>query len=239
MSSTPAIKALTAAGIGPRRWIAEAIRQGRVQVNGETITGFHHPVSEEDRVAVDGRPVVLKPPRAVYLMLNKPRGVLSTTRDERGRRTVMDLLPSRYSEMALHLVGRLDKESEGLLLLTNDGDLTHRLTHPSFEHEKEYLVSVDPGLRPGEREMLEMGLVLDDGITHRATVRPVMVKPFNYSITVHEGRKRQVRRMFEKLGHRVLALKRVRMGHLQLGDLAEGEVREISPEELRGLAPDL
>lgn len=235
MASTPILKVLTRAGTGARRWAADAIREGRVQVNGETVTGFHHPVGDDDRVSVDGRLLAIKPSRSVYVMLNKPRGILSTTHDERGRKTVIDLLPAPYARLALHPVGRLDKDSTGLLLLTNDGDLTYRLTHPSFEHEKEYLVRVEPALRPGERARLEEGLELEDGVTHRATVRPVKEGPFNYSIAIHEGRKRQVRRMFEKTGHRVLALKRVRMGGLHLGGLGEGEVRELSTEEVRGL----
>ncbi len=236
MPSTHILKTLTQAGIGSRRWVADAIREGRVQVNGETVADFHHPIDENDQILLDGQPVALTTTQKVYVMLNKPRGVLSTTHDERGRRTVMDLLPPPHAGLALHLVGRLDKDSTGLLLLTNDGDLTYRLTHPSFEHEKEYFVCVEPRLRPGEKRRLEQGLQLEDGITHHAIVRPVKAKPFNYSVTLHEGRKRQVRRMFEKLGHRVVALKRVRMGHLQLGNLAEGEVRELSQEEVRALA---
>lgn len=238
MQPTPILKALTGAGIGSRRRMADAIREGRVQVNEKTITDFRHPVHEYDRIVVDGSPVALRPARNLYLMLNKPRGVMSTTRDERGRRTVMDLLPPQYAVPALHLVGRLDKDSTGLLLLTNDGNLTHRLTHPSFEHEKEYLVRVEPDLRPGEKQRLEEGLELEDGVTYPATVKAVDAKPFNYSITVHEGRKRQVRRMFEKLGHRVVALKRVRMGDIRLGELGEGEVRELSIEEMRGLVAE-
>jgi len=238
MPSTPVLKVLVRAGIGPRRWAADAIREGRVQVNGEPVTGFHHPVGEGDRVSVDGRPLDITPPGKVYVVLNKPRGVLSTTHDERGRRTVIDLLPAPYTQLALHPVGRLDKDSTGLLLLTNDGDLTHRLTHPRFEHQKEYLVRVEPALRPGEKARLEEGLELEDGVTHRANVRPVRESPFNYSIVIHEGRKRQVRRMFEKIGHRVLALKRVRMGTLRLGDLGEGEVRELTIEEVRGLGAE-
>ena len=238
MQPTPILKALTGAGIGSRRRMADAIREGRVQVNEKTITDFRHPVHEDDRIVVDGCPVVLRHARNLYLMLNKPRGVMSTTRDERGRRTVMDLLPPQYAVPALHLVGRLDKDSTGLLLLTNDGNLTHRLTHPSFEHEKEYFVRVEPDLRPGEKQRLEEGLELEDGVTYPATVKAVDAKPFNYSITVHEGRKRQVRRMFEKLGHRVVALKRVRMGDIRLGELGEGEVRELSTEEMRGLVAE-
>jgi 23S rRNA pseudouridine2605 synthase len=171
----------------------------------------------------------------VYLLLNKPTGVLSTTSDERGRRTVIDILPDDYRCLRLYPVGRLDKDSTGLLLLTNDGDLTHQLTHPSFEHEKEYLIAIEAKLQPSEIRMLEQGLELEDGITHPAIVKEVKDKPFNYSITIHEGKKRQVRRMFQHLGHRALALKRVRMGSISLGSLQDGEVRELTAQEVRAL----
>ena len=120
-------------------------------------------------------------------------------------------------------------------MLTNDGDLTYRLTHPRFEQEKEYLVQIEGSLRPMEIRRLEQGIRLEDGLTHPARVKRVTSPPFNYSLTIHEGRKRQVRRMFERLGHAVLALKRVRLGDLALGDLEEGEVRRLTLKELREL----
>ena len=239
MSSTPVLKALTKAGIGPRRQLADAIREGRVEVNGKVVEDFSYPLNlEMDRISIDGRLVNLKPKQKVYLMLNKPKGVMSTTSDERGRPTVIDILPDNYRHLRLHPVGRLDKDSTGLLLLTNDGELTYRLTHPSFEHEKEYLVSINTRLQASEKRRLEQGLKLEDGTTHRATVKEVDAKPFNYSITIHEGRKRQVRRMFEHLGHRVPALKRVRMGSIRLGDLREGEARKLSAREVSMLLGD-
>lgn len=239
MSSTPVLKALTKAGIGPRRQLADAIRQGRVDVNGKMVDDFNYPLNlEMDRISIDGRLVNLKPKQKVYLMLNKPKGVTSTTSDERGRPTVIDILPDNYRHLRLHPVGRLDKDSTGLLLLTNDGELTYRLTHPSFEHEKEYLVSINARLKASEKRRLEQGLNLEDGTTHHATVKEVDAKPFNYSITIHEGRKRQVRRMFKHLGHHVLALKRVRMGSIRLGDLREGEARKLSAREVSMLLID-
>jgi len=190
---------------------------------------------EEDRILIDKQPVDLMPKQKVYLMLNKPQGVMSTTSDERGRTTVIDILPGKYRHMRLYPVGRLDKESTGLLLLTNDGELTQWLTHPSFEHEKEYLVSINARLKKSEKLRLEQGLMLENCITHRAIVKEVDVKEYNYSITIHEGKKRQIRRMFEHLGYRVLALKRVRMGSILLGDLSEGEARRLSPREVQTL----
>lgn len=237
MLSMPVLKALTKAGIGSRRWLADAIREGRVEINGKVVEDFRQPVNvETDRLLIDGRSVDLKPRQVVYLMVNKPKGVLSTTSDERGRRTVMDILPNKYRNLRLYPVGRLDKGSTGLLLLTNDGELTHRLTHPRFEREKEYLVSLRGRLQPGERRKLEQGLELEDGMTHPAIVKEMeALSQFNYSMIIHEGRKRQVRRMFDHLGHHVLALKRIRMGNLSLGKLQEGEIRELSAQEVQML----
>lgn len=237
MSLMPLLKTLTKTGIGPRRWLADAIRQGRVEVNGKVVEDFRHPVYvETDRLSINGQTVDLKPRQVVYLMLNKPRGVLSTTSDERGRRTVIDILPKKYRNLRLYPVGRLDKDSTGLLLLTNDGELTHRLTHPRFEQEKEYLVSISDRLQPNERRKLEQGVKLEEGMTHPAIVREIEgLPPFNYSVTIHEGRKRQVRRMFDHLGHRIVILKRIRMGSLGLGNLQEGETRELSAQEIQTL----
>ena len=237
MPSLPLLKVLTMSGIGSRRRLADAIKQNRVEVNGEVIEDFRYPVdTEKDRVAIDGRPIKLSVEQSVYLMLNKPRGVISTVRDERGRRTVIDCLPQKYRSLRLYPVGRLDKDSTGLLLLTNDGELTHKLTHPSFEHEKEYLVQISARLKLSEKQRLERGIELEDGRTHPAIVREVPSLPqFSYSVTIHEGRKRQVRRMFDSIGHRALSLKRIRMGNLTLGDLEEGTSRELSIQEIRAL----
>ena len=208
-----------------------------MEVNGSVADNFRYPLNvATDSVLLDGRLVNFKPQESVYLMLNKPRGILSTTRDERGRRTVIGILPAKYHRLRLYPVGRLDKDSTGLLLLTNDGELTYRLTHPRFEHEKEYLVSVDSLLNSNEKRKLEKGIQLEDGMTYPAVVKWINDQPpFNYSITIHEGRKRQVHRMFQSLGHRVLALKRVRMGSLTLGALKEGETRELTVKEVKAL----
>ncbi|MFC1918500.1 pseudouridine synthase [Chloroflexota bacterium] len=225
---------LIEAGIASRRYLVSAILQGRVTVNGAVAPDLRYPVDREtDRISVDGQLLELKPRQLVYLMLNKPGGVLSTVRDERGRKTVLDILPDRYRSLRLYPVGRLDKDSTGLLLLTNDGELTYRLTHPGFEHEKEYLVHIDGRLKPDEMKKLEQGIELEDGLTSPAAVAEIKsAPPFNYSIIIHEGRKRQLRRMFAALGYRTLALKRVRMGKLVLGGLKEGNVREVSVEEI-------
>ncbi|MCJ7514900.1 MAG: rRNA pseudouridine synthase [Dehalococcoidia bacterium] len=234
--SIPLLKALTEAGAGSRRRIADAIKNGRVQVNGETIENFRHPMNPEtDRVSINGKPVDLKPRRTVYLMVNKPIGIITTTIDERGRRTVLDILPEKYRSMRLYPVGRLDKDSTGLLILTNDGELTYRLTHPRFEHEKEYLIQIDGVLRPDEKRKLEKGLSLEDGMTYPVVVREIKSPPFNYSVITHEGRKREIRRMLANLGYQVLALKRIKMGSLSLGNLREGAARELTDAEVSAL----
>jgi 23S rRNA pseudouridine2605 synthase len=237
MLTRPLLKALTEAGIGSRRRLADAIRQGRVEINGETAEDFRHPVNPaKDRVLIDGKPVDLNPGETICLMLHKPKGVLSTTSDERGRPTVMDILPREYRRLRLYPVGRLDKDSTGLLLLTNDGRLTYRLTHPRFEHEKEYLVHIGGILNQGEKRKMEQGINLEDGTTYPAKITEVKSSPpFNYSLTIHEGRKRQVRRMFDSLGYRVLALKRIRIGNLTLGNLKEGDVKRLSTQEINTL----
>lgn len=236
MPTKPLLKALSEAGIASRRWLADAIKQGRVKVNGETAENFRHPVNAEtDHISINGQTVSLKPERLVYLMLNKPKDIISTTNDERGRKTVIALLPQRYRHLRLYPIGRLDRDTTGLLLLTNDGELTNRLTHPRFEIKKEYLVHIEGSLKPEEKRRLEEGIELEDGLSAPALVKEVNEPPFNYSITIHEGRKRQVRRMFASLGHPVLALKRIRFGNLSLGDLPEGAIRELSTKEVSSI----
>jgi len=238
ISSKSLLKALTEAGAGSRRRMADAIMHGLVQVNGSVVADLRYAVdAQKDRITVDGRVVDIKSQKHVYLMLNKSAGVLSTVRDERGRRTVIDILPEKYRSIGLHPVGRLDKDSAGLLLMTNDGEFTYRLTHPKFEKEKEYLLQIGGILKPHEISALEKGIELEDGMTHGAVVKSICsMPPFNYSITLHEGRKRQVRRMFASLGYRVVALRRVREGSIVLGALGEGHVRELSDGEVGRLS---
>jgi len=237
MKSVTLLKVLTEAGVGSRRRMADTIKNGRVEVNGELVEDFRHPVNPEtDRVSINGKAVDLKPRRTVYLMVNKPVGILTTTSDERGRRTVLDILPDKYRHLRLYPVGRLDKDSTGLLLLTNDGELTYRLTHPKFEHDKEYLIQIESALKPDEKRKLEKGFELEDGMTYPVVIKDIKSPPpFNYSITTHEGRKRQVRRMLANLGYRVLAIKRIRMGSLNLGNLKESAARELTDAEVRAL----
>ena len=239
MTETTLLKALTDAGLASRRKVTEAIKAGKVKVNGLVAENFRQPVNvETDKILFEGRPVNLKAELVVYLMLNKPDGLLCTTSDDRGRRTILDILPAQYSKLRLYPVGRLDMDSTGLLILTNDGALTYQLTHPKFEHEKEYLVQVEGALQPREKQNLEHGVRLEDGMTATAVIKDVRAAPFNYSLTIHEGKKRQIRRMFAHLGYRVLALKRIRMGKLTLGTLKESQTRQLTEREIKSLLSD-
>lgn len=233
MESLPLLKYLVEAGLGARRQVVSAIKQGRVTVNGKTAEGYTMPVFPGlDAITCDGKPVKFKPSEMLVFMLNKPLDVLSTTRDERGRKTVIDLLPERYSSVGLYPAGRLDYDSTGLLILTNDGNLTYRLTHPRFEHEKEYIVTISGKLTEEQKLKLEKGILLEDGMTYPAVIKEVPDAAYTYSITIHEGRHRQVKRMFLAIGHEVKALKRVRIGRLELGGLEEGKIRKLTQAEI-------
>jgi 23S rRNA pseudouridine2605 synthase len=239
MTATTLLKVLTEAGLGSRRKMTDAIKNGKVRVNGVVAENFRQPINTEgDRILFEGRPVNLKAEQVVYLMLNKPDGLLCTTSDDRGRHTILDILPEQYRHLRLYPVGRLDMDSTGLLIMTNDGALTYQLTHPKYEHEKEYLVQVDGTLQPRERQNLERGVRLEDGLTAPAVIKEVRAAPFNYSLIIHEGKKRQIRRMFAHLGYRVLALKRIRMGNLTLGSLREGQARPLTAREIKTLLQD-
>lgn len=229
------LRVLTGTGMGSRRKIAAAIMEGKVTVNGRVAENLRHPVDKKkDRIAIDGVSVILAKEEHVYLVLNKPPDVLSTVSDDRGRKTVVELIPEKYRHLRLYPAGRLDKDTTGLLLMTNDGELTNWLTHPRYKHDKEYLVTLDRQITPDEKNRLEKGIVLEDGITAPAKVSRVKDDQENtYFFVIHEGRKRQVRRMFETLGCRVMGLRRIRIGGLTLGDLKEGEVREVSAAVIR------
>jgi 23S rRNA pseudouridine2605 synthase len=222
-------KFLANAGIASRRASEGLIRAGRVSVGGTTVTDPARDVDEHDAVTVDGRTVSIDAPRVVYAV-NKPAGVVSTARDPQGRPTVVSLVePS--SRTRLYPVGRLDLDTTGLILLTNDGELAHRLTHPSFEIPKTYraVVSRSP-VSDSAVEALRHGIELDDGLTAPAEVR--VVRPDTLEITIHEGRNRQVRRMCEHVGHPVKSLERIAFGRLKLGDLRRGRVRRLTEDEV-------
>jgi 23S rRNA pseudouridine2605 synthase len=222
-------KVLAQAGIGSRRTCEDLIAAGRVQVNGEVAALGRRVDPATDRVTVDRVPVAVQP-GLVYYLLNKPAGIVSTAADPHGRPAVTSLVPS---EPHVYPVGRLDADSEGLLVLTNDGDLTYRLTHPSFGVEKEYLVSVEGNPRPGALRRLREGVDLEEGRTSAARV--ALVPPNGLRITIHEGRNRQVRRMCAAVGHPVRRLVRTRIGPVRVATLAPGEWRELTAAEVRAL----
>jgi 23S rRNA pseudouridine2605 synthase len=225
-------KFLATAGVASRRASEQLIRAGRVSVGGATVTDPARDVDEDDAVAVDGEPIRSAAARVVFA-LNKPAGVVSTARDPQGRPTVVSLLGSR-APTRLYPVGRLDRDTTGLILLTNDGDLAHRLTHPSFEVPKTYRAVVsNPPIGNAALRALRDGVELDDGRTSRAEVR--RLAPDELELTIHEGRKRQVRRMCEQVGHPVRRLERVAFGALRLGDLVPGASRQLSEAEIDSL----
>ena len=222
-------KVLARVGIGSRRHNEELIAAGRVTVNG-TVAQLGRRVDEaNDEVAVDGVPIGIAP-GLVYYLLNKPRGCVTTADDPEGRPIVLDLVPA---EPRVFPVGRLDFDTEGLLVLTNDGPLTHRLTHPSFGVEKEYLAHVEGEPSRGAIRQLRDGVELDDGITEPAKVS--LVSPSLVKLVIHEGRNRQVRRMCEAVGHPVIRLVRSRIAQLRDPALAPGQWRALRTDEVRGL----
>jgi 23S rRNA pseudouridine2605 synthase len=222
-------KYLAHAGVASRRAAEQLVASGRVSVGGEPVTDPARDVDESSGVAVDGRPVVPEP-HEVHA-LNKPAGVVSTARDTHGRPTVVELVRSRRR---LYPVGRLDADSTGLILLTNDGELAERLTHPRYGVEKVYRARVQPA-RVSRRalEALRQGVELEDGKTAPARVR--QPRPGVLEITIREGRKRQVRRMCEAVGHRVVELRRVAFGPLGLRGLEPGQSRRLSRAEVERL----
>lgn len=222
-------------GIASRRACENIIARGRVRVNGKTVIEPGTTVDPgRDKVEVDGRALGTAEEH-VYLMINKPRGYISSVSDPRGRKKVTDLLEDVRERVVP--VGRLDYDSEGLLLMTNDGELTHMLTHPSHRVPKTYRVRVSgvPGLR--EMDMLAAGIILDDGKTAPAQVSFIEEREGNalLEVTIKEGRNRQIRRMFEKVGHEVLRLKRVKIGDITLGELRPGKYRHLRETEVRRL----
>jgi 23S rRNA pseudouridine2605 synthase len=226
---------LAGAGVSSRRQAEELIIQGRVRVNGRTAELGQSADPGKDRVELDGERIALAV--ADYWVLHKPAGVVTTRRDPEGRATVMDLLPP--AQRRLFPVGRLDRDSSGLLLLSNDGSLAQTLLHPSLGSEKEYQVNVKGELSQKEIERLTRGIRLEDGRTAPAKVEKLRFDPekgtSQFQLTLCEGRNRQIRRMMQAVGHPVRKLVRVRIGPLSLGRLPRGKARRLRPEEVRAL----
>lgn len=227
-------KAIASSGYCSRRKAEELIRAGRVLVNGEVVTEVGSKVGSKDQIVVDG--VKLLKERKEYFLLNKPRGVVSTVEDDKKRKTVVDLIDT---DVRIYPVGRLDYDTTGLLILTNDGELTNLLTHPSNEIEKVYVAKIKGILYPNMISALKRGVIIDGVKSKRAKVK---VKKYDkkadvsfVEITIHEGKNHQVKKMFESVGREVLKLKRERISFLDLRGLDSGDYRRLNPKEVKKL----
>jgi len=228
-------KFLARAGVASRRGSEDLMTAGRVAVNGEIVTELGSKVDPRvDVVTVDGAAVELAD-GPVYLVLNKPAGYLTTMADPQGRPTVADIVPREPA--GLFPVGRLDKDTTGVLLFMTDGDLAHRLLHPKYHVEKRYIATVEGAPSDGNLKRLARGIELDDGPTKPARIRRLAQSSLGTSveIVISEGRKRQVKRMFLAIGHPVVVLHRASFGPVELGDLAEGLTRPLTGRELESL----
>ncbi|MCK8825728.1 pseudouridine synthase [Fuchsiella alkaliacetigena] len=227
-------KLMSRAGVASRRKSEEIIAAGRVKVNGEVVTELGTKVDpQQDKIEVDGQ--VIQREKLVYILLNKPQGYITTTDDPYQRQTVFDILTDVKQEV--HPVGRLDKDTEGLLLLTNDGDLTYVLTHPSEGVKKTYVATVAGVPNQAKIEALERGIQLKDGWTAPAEAKIVadLGSEAIVSLKIHEGKNRQVRRMWKSVGHPVKELKRTKFGPLDLQGVSVGDYRYLSQEEIKQL----
>lgn len=223
-------KFLASCGLGSRRSVEEIIKNGRVKVNGKSVSDFIE-IEETDKVEVDGN-VVSPYALSVYLILNKPKGCVTTLKDEFNRKTVMDYIPEKYRKVVVP-VGRLDYDSEGLLLLTNDGEINQKLTHPSNGVEKTYVVKIEGEIDKEQIKVLESGVLVDGKRTNPSKIADVVPEGrlTRLEITINEGRNRQVRKMFESVGENVVFLKRISIGSLKLGGMSRGECKEVTKGE--------
>lgn len=230
-------KFLAQCGVSSRRGAEQIIQEGRVTVNGTVVTEMGIKVKKGDKVTVDGQ-LVKQEKSKYYILLNKPSGVLSSVKDDRGRDCVVDLIEG--IDARLYPVGRLDYDTTGLLLLTNDGDFMQRVTHPSFEIWKTYQAVVKGVPTETDVKRFAEGIMLDDGKTLPAVLDVVGYKGSNaiVEVSIREGRNRQVRRMLERIGHPVNSLKRISFGSLELGDLKPGKWRHVKPEEIARLTEE-
>lgn len=221
---------LALCGLGSRRAVEDLVRTGEVKVDGTVVTDLAHKVEAGQKVSVRGKPV--RPPEGhVYGVLNKPPGYLCSATDPYGRPTIYDLLRSEHSR--LHYVGRLDYRSRGLLILTTDGELTQRLLHPSHEVPRTYLVQTHTPFKESELRALREGVEIGDGVMAKAVSARKIGN--GAEIVLKEGKNREIRRMLEVLGHKVIDLQRIRFGGLELGDLPEGDFRLLKPSEIARL----
>ena len=230
-------KFLSTAGVASRRKCDELISNGSISVNGKVITELGVNINEnKDKVCYLGKLISL-PNSFVYLKLHKPKGYICSASDEKGRKTIYELLPK---ENRLFSIGRLDYNSEGLLLITNDGDFAKKITHPSFNIEKEYIVTIEGRISESELAVLRAGVVENGERLPKAKVRPILFdgKLTRLSVIIDEGKNRQIRRMFEGIGKTIVLLKRISVGPFVLGGLTRGKYKEFTSEEL-GLVEEI
>ena len=230
-------KYLAECGLGSRRACEQLVLDGRVTVNAKPASGLAQNIDPEaDKVTLDGKKVqpILK---HLYIALNKPKGCVTTTADDRGRKTVLDFLPEKFRDKRVFPVGRLDYETEGLILMTTDGDTANRVMHPRNELAKTYVAKVEGEIEEKLLEVLRNGVELDGEKTKKCKVRrvPSEENETRIEVVISEGRNRQVRRMFEAIGKEVIFLKRTAIGEIRLGGMGRGESRELKPNEIEYL----
>ena len=226
-------KYLASCGIASRRKVEELITHGKIKVNGVVVTNLATDIKEDDIVEFDDKVVALQQ-NYEYYILNKPKGYVSTASDDRGRKTVLDLIKTKAR---IYPVGRLDYDSESLLILTNDGELTNKLTHPKHNISKTYLVNIDSGISKEEVETLKKGVVIDGYKLHECIIDVLEAEKgkTKLQITIFEGRNREIRKMFESINKKVIYLKRIKIEGLALGSLKRGEYRALSQKEIEYL----
>lgn len=224
-------KFLATAGVASRRKCDELIKNGKIFVNGKMITSFVDIDEKKDVVEYNGERIIL-PSSFIYLKMNKPKGYACTASDEKGRKTIFDLVEDKSTR--LFNVGRLDYDTEGLIFLTNDGDFANRIIHPKFEIDKEYIVTVEGKMQESEFAVLRNGVVVNGERMPKARVKPISFdgKFTKLSVVINEGQNHQVRRMFEAIGRDIKLLKRVRIGSVKLGNLYRGKVKPMTKEEI-------
>jgi 23S rRNA pseudouridine2605 synthase len=227
-------KVIANMGYTSRRKAEELIKDKKVKVNGKIIDTLGYKVEESDKIEVEG--ILLEKERKVYYLLNKPRGVITSSKDEKSRKTVVDLIDT---DIRIYPVGRLDYDTTGAIILTNDGDLTNYLTHPKNEIEKVYVAKINGLLTGNDLRRLKNGIEIDNYVTSPAKVKVKKIDKDRTSsivqITIHEGKNHEIKKMFEALGHEVLKLKRERIAFLTVDDLKSGEYRILSHNEIKKL----
>ena len=226
-------KFLSSCGVASRRHSDELIAEGKVLVNGKIASQGMTVNEKKDKIVFDGKELVL-PSSFVYIKLNKPKGYICSASDEKGRKTIYDLIDT---DERLFSVGRLDYDTEGLIILTNDGDFANKIAHPSFSLEKEYHVTIEGQIQESELAVMRRGAVVDGERMPEARVKFLSKdeKSTKLSVVINEGQNRQVRRMFEAIGRTIILLKRVRIGDVRLGGLSRGEYRDLREDELNAL----